>query len=186
MGISLCRRQCRLLAGCLFSFLFALPLLAETPSREPSLDLPSDSRLVWTAHASGFQVYKAQASVQSQASFKWVFLEPDATLQDSAGATVGRHFRGPCWEAEDGSRIVGLLPPLAQCPGRGPTDVPWLLIAVHSTGSPGVLSGVTHVLRVATAGGAAPARPPASAGETVRVPYRATYLFLGPATKPNP
>ncbi|MDD4932702.1 MAG: DUF3455 domain-containing protein [Methylacidiphilaceae bacterium] len=175
-------KRCKLLAGCLCSFLFALPLLAETLPREPSLPLPSATRLAWVAHAAGFQVYKAQAPAEAQAPLRWVFQEPEATLQDPAGATVGRHFRGPCWEAADGSRILGSLPPLAQAPARTPTDVPWLLIETHGIGTPGVLSGVTHVLRVATVGGAAPAKPPSRPGETVRVPYRATYLFLAPDT----
>ncbi|WP_018289933.1 DUF3455 domain-containing protein [Verrucomicrobium sp. 3C] len=184
--VSTRRKRGKLLAGWLCSFLFALPLLAETLPRGPSLALPSHSRLVWLAHATGFQVYTAQAPAGAQSPLRWVFQEPDATLQDSTGAAIGRHFRGPCWEAEDGSRILGSLPPLAQTPGRSPSDIPWLLIEAHSTGTAGVLSGVTHVLRVGTAGGAAPAKPPSSLGETVRIRYQATYLFLAPETGSTP
>ncbi|MGD9896395.1 MAG: DUF3455 domain-containing protein [Candidatus Methylacidiphilaceae bacterium] len=173
-------RRYKLLAGCFCSWMFALPLLGETPPQEPGLPLPSSTRLVWVAHATGFQVYKAQAPAESPSTLRWTFQEPEATLQDSAGTRIGRHFRGPSWEAADGSRIVGSAPPLAQAAGS-PAAIPWLLIEVRGTGAPGILSGVTYVLRVGTAGGTAPARPPSSAGETVRVPYKAIYLFLAPA-----
>ncbi|QSR85402.1 DUF3455 domain-containing protein [Methylacidimicrobium sp. B4] len=175
-----------LLAGCFCSLLFALPLLAENLSPAPGLPLPASARLVWVAHATGFQIYKAQASTGSPAPLRWVFQEPEATLHDAAGTKVGRHFRGPCWEAADGSRIEGSVPPLAQAPGRAPADVPWLVISVHSTGTAGVLASVTHVLRIDTLGGAAPVTPPSRAGQTVRIPYRAIYLFLAPSTESTP
>ncbi len=171
----------KLLFGCLGSLLFALPLFVGAAPPEPGLPLPPAARLVWVAHATGVQVYKAQAEAGSSTPLRWVFQEPEAILQDPAGAQIGRHFRGPCWEAADGSRVAAKAPPVAQIPGRTSADVPWLVVSVHSTGTAGLLAEVNHVLRVDTSGGAAPAAPPTRAGETVRVPYRATYLFLSPA-----
>jgi hypothetical protein len=44
----------------------------------------------------------------------------------------------------------------------------------------GLLSKVTHIQRLNTKGGKAPSSgcDPAHAGEEIRVPYSATYLFL--------
>ncbi|VVM06915.1 hypothetical protein MAMC_01339 [Methylacidimicrobium cyclopophantes] len=179
-------KRSALFAGCLGFFLSALPLFAEDGPRQTSLPLPPDTRLVWMATATGFQVYKALPSGEPQASLRWVFQEPEATLRDPSGAKIGRHFRGPCWEATDGSRVMGSMPPLAQSPAGNPSDVPWLLITVQSSGTAGVLSGVTHVLRVGTQGGVAPAAKPSKAGELVRVPYKATYLFLAPSAGSSP
>lgn len=176
----------KLFVACLCCFPLALSLFGENVPPEPGLPLPSATRLAWVAHATGFQIYKAEATAESPGPLRWVFQEPEATLRDPAGARIGSHFRGPCWEAVDGSRIAGSGPPLVQTPARSPSNIPWLLIAVHSTGTAGALDSVSHVLRVDTLGGTAPAKPPSRAGETVRVPYKATYLFLAPVAVSTP
>ncbi|CAB4243225.1 conserved exported protein of unknown function [Methylacidimicrobium sp. AP8] len=181
------KRLYRLLLAGLGLFFPIAPLsrAAQLPP-QPSLPLPHSARLVWVARATGVQIYKAQGPAGSPGALRWVFQEPEATLEDPAGNKIGRHFRGPCWEAADGSRIEGAGPPLAQVPGRTAADVPWLVVPVKSTGPAGVLSAVTRALRIDTLGGAAPATPPTRAGEIARVPYRAIYLFLAPEPGSSP
>jgi hypothetical protein len=63
-------------------------------------------------------------------------------------------------------------------PSPNADAVAWLLVTVKSEGK-GRLAKVTHVQRVDTWGGKAPATPPTKAGETASVHYQATYVFLG-------
>ena len=76
----------------------------------------------------------------------------------------------------DGSSIVGNLPPLEALVASG--GVPSLLVSVKSKSGSGILNQVDYVVRVAADGGVAPAEPPKTLGETIRVRYRAIYLFL--------
>jgi hypothetical protein len=58
-----------------------------------------------------------------------------------------------------------------------PNSIPWLLLGAASNAGTGVFDRVTYVQRVNTVGGNAPTAPGASAGEVVRVPYTAEYIF---------
>ena len=80
----------------------------------------------------------------------------------------------PTWETAGGSKVVGSVVARAT---PDPTAIPWLLLRAESADGPGVLSRVTHVQRLYTTGGLAPAGPGEEAGEEARVPYTAFYLF---------
>ena len=69
------------------------------------------------------------------------------------GATVGRHYAGPNWEASDGSAVTGKA--VANVPGTTPGDIPWLKLDVVGKRGSGLLSGVTTVQRTNTHGGVA-------------------------------
>ena len=60
------------------------------------------------------------------------------------------------------------------------TAIPWLLLDVKSSEGSGMFTQAKGILRIATAGGVAPAQGCAEAqsGSENRVPYTATYLFL--------
>ena len=61
--------------------------------------------------------------------------------------------------------------------------IPWLLLAVVGHSGAGTLAHVTHVQRIHTRGGLAPAAEPCDASKRdaeVRVPYSADYLFYAP------
>ena len=118
----------------------------------------------------------------ADASFpEWVFVAPEATLKDSAGMPVGRHYAGPTWEANDGSKVVGVVK--AKTDATSPHAIPWLLLETHSTGKPGLFAKVTAIQRVATAGGVAPGTGcgTATIGKQERVPYTAQYAQYAPA-----
>ena len=142
-----------------------------------NVSAPEGSSLAFHTYARGAQVY--QWNGQS-----WVFLRPDARLYANAGGTglVGSHYGGPTWELNSGGLVVAALN--ERCDVE-PGDVAWLLLDVVHGEGPGVLRGVTHIQRVHTAGGVAPAGGGAFVGEVRNVPYTAEYFFYR-APEPGP
>jgi len=127
---------------------------------------------VLTVHAEGAQVYECK--VGSDGKLAWSFREPIATLF-ADGKTVGRHYAGPNWEHSDGSAVVGKAN--GKAPGATTNDIPWLKLDVTSHRGTGVLTGVTTVQRINTAGGkldGACDKP----GSFRSAPYSADYVFL--------
>ena len=55
-------------------------------------------------HVKGDQVYTCKSDA---AQFTWTLKAPDAQLFDKDGKPFGKHFAGPSWEANDGSRVTG-------------------------------------------------------------------------------
>jgi Protein of unknown function (DUF3455) len=127
--------------------------------------------------AVGVQIYVCEFSEGANPSGSWTFKSPEATLTDTAGRALGKHYAGPTWEALDGSSVVGQLRASAPAPDAG--AIPWLALSVKSAKGKGMFAPVTDVLRVRTAGGVAPAQPCAAGNskQVVRVPYTATYYF---------
>lgn len=130
---------------------------------------PAESKLAFRAYATGVQVYRWDG-------IAWVFVEPAATLFADANyhGKVGTHYRGPSWESNSGSKVVG-----ARLYGCSPdaTAIPWLLLEAVSTSGPGIFSQVTHMQRVNTRGGLAPTYPGSAIGQVIEVPYTAEYYF---------
>jgi hypothetical protein len=170
-----------------FLLLFDLCLLpasgagqSSAPDGTPgSLQVPAGETLRWQAHGVGDQIYTCQAAANG--NFSWALSGPDAELQGSKGEPLGRHFHGPAWQANDGSKIEARMSASAASPDA--TSIPWLLLKVTEHSGQGVLSKVEHVQRLRTAGGKAPANgcDREHAGKELRVPYQADYLFWGPA-----
>lgn len=172
------------LLGALLSF--GTALAADTtdsralPEVPPTLQVAEGCRISFRAFASGAQVYTATPSPTDPTKLVWTFVGPEAVLYDLDGVVVGYHyaFAGPtrpAWETNSGGFVVGArsVPPVTV----DPNAIPWLLLdAVHTEG-PGVLARTVQIQRINTTGGLAPATPPTFAGQLVRVPYTADYIF---------
>jgi hypothetical protein len=130
--------------------------------------------------ARGVQIYACRAASDPYAPAHWTPVAPEAELFDADGRRVGRHFVGPRWEADDGSRIVGSV--TVRADARQRDAIAWLLLSATSEGGPGRFSGVTQVQRIRTVGGVAPtaACAPGTSGGPLRVPYSADYVFFTP------
>ena len=141
------------------------------------LQPPANEDLLLQVHATGDQVYTC-ANDASQ--FAWTLKAPDARLFDKDGKPFGKHFAGPSWEANDGSRVTGKA--VANSPSPDPNSIPWLSINILSHDGKGVLSSATTIQRINTKGGKAPASgcDASHAGQEVRVSYSADYLFYAP------
>lgn len=143
----------------------------------PQLQPPPTEKLFLQVHAKGDQIYTCKAD---GAQFAWALKAPDAQLFDKDGNPFGKHFAGPSWEANDGSRVTGKA--VANTPSPDADSVPWLLVNIISHEGTGVLSLVTYIQRLNTKGGKAPSCgcDAARANAELRVPYSADYLFYAP------
>jgi hypothetical protein len=138
---------------------------------------PANEQLLLQVHAKGDQIYSCKSD---GAQFTWTLKAPDAQLFDKSGKVFGKHFAGPSWEANDGSRVTGKA--VANVPSPDADSVPWLLVNILTHEGTGVLSRATSIQRVNTKGGKAPASgcDASHTGQEVRVPYEADYLFYAP------
>ena len=157
--------------------LLCLPLLAiATPglakAETPAAIAAPGEAVVATWHAEGAQVYECKAAADGKLA--WTFREPIATLLLD-GKTVRRHYAGPNWEHADGSAVTGKA--AGNAPGATPKDIPWLKLDVVASRGSGVLSGVTTVQRINTAGGRLDGACE-KAGTFFSAPYAADYVFL--------
>jgi len=160
------------------SFTLTLIFLAFQPSafseEIPGIAGPENCAIVLAVAAEGVQIYESKPNPSG--GFQWSLKAPEAVLKSASGQVLGKHGAGPSWTLNDGSSIVGSLPPLKNMAASG--TIPWLLIAVKSKSGSGTLDKVDYVLRVATDGGVAPVEPPNVDGATARVKYHAIYIFF--------
>ncbi len=154
------------------STLVVLACASAVTAQEPAAIAAPGETIVATLHAEGAQVYECKAG--NDGKLAWAFREPIATLVLD-GKTVGRHYAGPSWEHADGSAVVGKA--IGNAPGKSTSDIPWLKVEVTAHRGSGVLSGVTTVQRINTAGGVH-AGACDKAGALHSAPYAADYVFL--------
>lgn len=138
---------------------------------------PDTERLLQEVHAKGAQVYVCKAD---GGQYSWILKGPDAQLFDKDGKPFGKHFEGPTWEANDGSRVTGKA--VANVPSPDADSIPWLLLTVTDRSGQGALARVTSIQRVNTKGGKAPTTGcnGATVNKEVRVAYSADYRFFAP------
>ena len=164
--------------------LLLLAACASTPplNLPPQLDPGPQAQLAATVSAIGVQVYECRAA-SAGAAPSWTFVAPEARLFDATGRLIGSHGAGPHWLADDGSRLLGRVTARADAPLPG--AIPWLLLATSSEAPHGRFGGVTHIQRVQTQGGVAPATgcEAATIGAQSRVPYTADYRLFKAAAR---
>lgn len=160
-----------LVAGC------ATANTAQLQGIPEQLRPPPPQALSRQVHATGVQVYECRPSKDDAARFEWQFRAPEATLLDRAGKAIGKHYAGPTWEANDGSKVVGEV--IARDNGPDAAAIPWLLLRATSASGDGSFGRVVSIQRLHTVGGKAPADGcgQAQSGKQARVPYSADYLF---------
>lgn len=156
------------------------------PVVDKALEVTDGSVPLFKGYAKGVQIYSCKPSAADPAKF--VFdadhAEPDATLTNESGDIVIHHYlsldpAGPTWEAKDGSKVIAKK---VDPPQKRPGTIAWLRLQVVAHEGSGMMSPIKFVQRVDTQGGTAPAGDcdPVRAAR-VRVPYKATYYFYGPA-----
>jgi hypothetical protein len=152
---------------------------AAAPPAPGPLRVPADQSLIKQLHATGVQIYECQAAKNDPSQFEWVFRGPEANLLTKAGRIVGKHYAGPTWESNDGSRVVGEV--IGNSPSPTPNSIPWLLLKAKGTAGSGLFSHVQFIQRLNTVGGSVPAAGcrREQAGQQLRAAYSADYLFYG-------
>lgn len=138
------------------------------------LAVPAGHVLLFKARGRGVQIYPRDPSTHAFGP-----AHPRAILVTNDGDII-HHFKGPSWQAADGSTVVGTV--VHKVPAPADDAIPWLLLsaAPPPDGSPvGLLSKVDYIQRVYTEYG----NPPSSgcggddAGSATPVFYEAEYYF---------
>jgi hypothetical protein len=159
-----------------------LAACAASPASETA-DIPAPLRVstpglsVQHARGAGVQIYQCRAAKDDAGRFEWQLKVPEADLFNPAGVKIGKHYGGPTWEANDGSKVIGEL--VARVDSTDPNAIAWLLLRAKSTSGAGIFGGVRFIQRLHTVGGNASSEGcnPTSAGVESRVAYTADYWF---------
>ena len=144
------------------------------PEVPTGLAVSDTNKVHFHVYAVGAQIYTWVVNPTNAALSSWVFVAPDAVLLDSDGDVVGKHYAGPTWESNSGSKVVGVR---VNGVTVNSNAIPWLLLRAASTDGKGILAATTYVQRVNTTGGLPPSTPGTSAGQQAHVPYTAEYYF---------
>ena len=163
-------------AAILFSSLAACAATMSAPDVPQAVAVPAGNRPAMTLKGVGMLTYECRAKTGTTGAHEWVFVGPDATLQDMSGRTVGKYYGGPTWEHNEGSKITGKQ--LAVSPGT-PGAIPLQLVQTTPATGSGPFNGVTYIQRVNTVGGVAPNSPcdASTIGSKQTVNYSADYVF---------
>ena len=121
--------------------------------------------------------YECRTKAGMVDQFEWVFVGPDAALNDRSGKRIGKYYGPPAtWEAMDGSKITGAQ--VAVSPASA-GSIPLQLVKANPAMGAGAMQGVSYIQRVATRGGVAPAAvcSASATGQKQIVKYQADYIF---------
>jgi hypothetical protein len=97
---------------------------------------------------------------------------PEAQLIGTGGKI--HHFAGPSWQSERDGSLVTAKVKLPTSPRTG--TIPELLLVVLTHSGTGILDKADYINRLYTSGGVAPTDT-CKTGDTVKVPYKALYVF---------
>lgn len=166
-----------LLSACAGTTMSTPPMAMHTQDRLPAaVQVPAGHRVAIETVGAGQITYECREKAMA-GQHEWVFVGPEATLQDRGGRAIGRYFGPPAtWALQDGSSLTGTQ--LAVAPAA-PGSIPLQLVKANPAMGSGALVGVTHIQRVQTRGGVAPALPCGAAekGKRETVAYQADYVF---------
>ena len=147
-------------------------------SLPPSVQVPAGNKVAWETVGVGDITYECRDKANMPGQTEWVFVGPNAVLNDRMGKQVGKYYGPPAtWEANDGSKLTATQ--LAVAPS-GPTSLPFQLVKANPAMGSGAMTGVTYIQRVALTGGVAPASMPCTPmtkGQKATVKYQADYIF---------
>jgi hypothetical protein len=167
-----------LMTGTLMALMAQTSASADAPEVPESLRVPADQVLAVAARGVGVQIYECTVSKDDSTHAQWTLKGPEAVLRRPSGAPVGKHYAGPTWEANDGSKVVGEVTEKRDAPEGN--AIPWLLLRAKSTSGSGIFGRISYIQRLNTVGGIAPSAGCDSArvGAQVRISYQAEYRFF--------
>jgi len=170
-----------LVVGSLFAMSSVMLVRAYvSPPKAPEIiRVPAGQKVLLDAVGKGVQIYACVATPTDPGKFDWSFKAPEADLTNKDGKKIGKHYAGPTWEANDGSKVVGEKKADAPRPGA----IPWLLLKARTNEGTGTFARVTYIQRVDTEGGVAPAAAAIKLTSTLRqgsiTEQTTTSTFLG-------
>ena len=143
-----------------------------SPAVPPEIRVDEGNKVFLVGHAVGVQIYTCNGST-------WSSAVPRANLYGDNGKLIITHFRGPTWQAKDGSQAVGTV---VNKVNVDRTAIDWVLLSTTTTPGPDGdrLVDTTFIQRIHTAGGHTPPAADcnaSTAGTVDEVPYTADYFF---------
>ena len=161
-----------------------ISLLASCSSMSPmysqtdlpaAVQVPAGNKVAMEMVGVGTITYKCSAKKDMGDQFEWVFVGPDAKLNDRNGKQLGKYYGPPAtWESMDGSKLTGTQVAVAPATAG---SIPNQLVKANPAS--GAMRGITYIQRVNTMGGVAPAATCAAnnMGAEQIVKYQADYIF---------
>lgn len=151
--------------------------MTTAPATPENLKPPQTEKVAFALSAKGVQIYQCSVNKNDATKFMWLLKAPEAELFDQAKTKVGKHYGGPTWESNDGSKIQGEVK--ARFEVTEAKTIPWLLLAAKKPEGKGLFSPVKSIQRLNTIGGNAPVNgcDQTQANAEIRVPYSANYYF---------
>ena len=142
-----------------------------------AVKVPAGNKVAMETVGVGQITYECRDKKDAAGQFEWVFVGPDAALNDRSGKKIGKYFGPPAtWENMDGSKVTATQVAVAPA---GAGNIPSQLVKANPAMGAGAMMGVTYIQRVATKGGVAPAMAcdMGSKGKKEIVNYQADYIF---------
>ena len=142
-----------------------------------AVKVPAGNKVAMETVGVGEITYECRDKKDAAGQYEWVFVGPDAALNDRSGRKMGKYFGPPAtWESMDGSKITGAQ--VAVSPA-GAGNIPNQLVKANPATGTGAMTGVTYIQRVATKGGVAPAMAcdAGTKGKKEIVKYQADYIM---------
>jgi hypothetical protein len=149
----------------------------QLPNAPAALQVQPGQALALVLKGAGVQIYVCSKSREDDGKYQWLFKAPEAELTSSRGKVMGRHYAGPTWEAEDGSKVVAKV--IASDKDTDPNAISWLLLSATSNSGSGIFAKTTGIQRLFTVSGKAPYEgcDREHVGKEARVSYSAQYYF---------
>jgi len=142
-----------------------------------AVQVPAGNRVFWETVGVGEITYECRAKAGAPGQFEWVFVGPNAVLNDRGGKQVGKYWGPPAtWAGMDGVNLTATQVAVAP---NGTGNIPYQLVKANPMTGNGMVTPTTYIQRVATKGGVAPAMA-CGAGNTGAkqiVKYQADYIF---------
>ena len=142
-----------------------------------AVQVPSGNKVAMETVGVGEITYQCNVKKDMAYQFEWMFVGPDAKLNDRSGKQLGKYYGPPAtWENMDGSKLTGTQ--VAVAPGSA-GNIPNQLVKANPASGSGAMTGVTHIQRVNTMGGVAPSSACAASNVSAKqvVKYQADYIF---------
>lgn len=142
-----------------------------------AVHVPAGNRVAFETVGVGDITYQCSAKKDMAGQFEWVFVGPDAKLNDRSGKQLGKYYGPPAtWESLDGSKLTGTQ--VAVAPNAA-GNIPFQLVKANPASGNGAMMGVTYLQRVNTISGVAPASTceANNVGTKQTVKYQADYIF---------
>jgi hypothetical protein len=139
--------------------------------------VPAGQKVTMETVGVGEITYECREKQAAAGQFEWVFVGPNAVLNDRSGKAVGAYYGPPAtWVAADSSKVTGTQ--VAVAPAT-PGSIPLQLVKANPAMGQGAMTGVSYIQRVALMGGVAPAMEcgAANKGSRQTVKYQADYIF---------